>query len=186
LCNDDGLHEPYQSYLDAFSQTRMPVKWPDAIPNLQPRDDIWPTDKAPVIRRLEDGTNEFSETPMGFPAGAAKAPARDQFPFRGTAVPGWSIPRARVVLLRVHRDEFAEVEMEVHKGWRTMVLLRRAVASDARGRHGIHVADDRSKCGCCANPMTGRWLSWNEQIGQLGSSRRGMKPNCCVHCPRVR
>jgi putative SOS response-associated peptidase YedK len=59
-----GLTENYESYLAAFRQTRIPVKSPDAIPNLQPREDIWPTDKAPVIRRLEDGTNEIHRTPM--------------------------------------------------------------------------------------------------------------------------
>jgi hypothetical protein len=45
MCNDFGNHIPYSDYLAAFSQTRIPVKWPDAIPNLQPRDDIWPTDR---------------------------------------------------------------------------------------------------------------------------------------------
>ena len=58
MCNDYGNYVDYADYLAAFSQTRIPVKWPDAIPNLQPRDDIWPTDRAPVIRRLEDGVNE--------------------------------------------------------------------------------------------------------------------------------
>jgi putative SOS response-associated peptidase YedK len=74
MCNDYGLYTDYADYLAAFSQTRIPVKWPDAIPNLQPRDDIWPTDKAPVIRRLEDGTNEFSEIRWGFPPAQPKRP----------------------------------------------------------------------------------------------------------------
>jgi|SRR5580700_3931265 putative SOS response-associated peptidase YedK len=67
MCNDVGNHIPYSEYLAAFSQTRITVKWPNAVPSLVPRDDIWPTDKAPVIRRLEDGTNEFSEIRWGFP-----------------------------------------------------------------------------------------------------------------------
>jgi hypothetical protein len=45
MCNDFANHV---DYVAAFSQTRIPVKWPDAISNLQPRDDIWPTDRAPV------------------------------------------------------------------------------------------------------------------------------------------
>jgi putative SOS response-associated peptidase YedK len=61
MCNDFGNHIPYSDYLAAFSQTRIPVRWPNAAPNLEPREDIWPTDKAPVIRRLEGGTNEFLE-----------------------------------------------------------------------------------------------------------------------------
>src|SRR5438045_4775962 len=67
MCNDFGNHIPYSDYLAAFSQTRIRVRWPKAVPNLEPREDIWPTDKAPVIRRLPDGTNEFSELRWGFP-----------------------------------------------------------------------------------------------------------------------
>lgn len=47
MCNDYGNYVHYDDYLATFSQTRIPVKWPNAIPNLQPRKDIWPTDKAP-------------------------------------------------------------------------------------------------------------------------------------------
>src|SRR5689334_3049948 len=61
MCNDFGNHIPYSDYLAAFSQTRVPVRWPKAAPNLEPREDIWPTDKAPLVRRLEDGTNEFAD-----------------------------------------------------------------------------------------------------------------------------
>ena len=46
MCNDYGNYIPYSDYLAAFSQIRIPVKWPNAAPNLEPRDDIWPTDKA--------------------------------------------------------------------------------------------------------------------------------------------
>jgi hypothetical protein len=54
MCNDFGNHIPYSDYLAAFSQTRIPVKWPNAAPNLEPRDDIWPTDVAPVIRQTDE------------------------------------------------------------------------------------------------------------------------------------
>ena len=74
MCNDFGNHIPYSDYLAAFSQTRIPVRWPKAAPNLEPREDNWPTDKAPVIRRLEDGTNEFAEFRWGFPPGRPKGP----------------------------------------------------------------------------------------------------------------
>jgi GNAT superfamily N-acetyltransferase len=40
MCNDFGNHIPYSDYLAAFSQTLIPVKWPNAAPNLEPRDDI--------------------------------------------------------------------------------------------------------------------------------------------------
>jgi putative SOS response-associated peptidase YedK len=65
VCNDFGNNISYSNYLAAFSQTRTPVKWPSGAPNLEPRDDIWPTERAPVIRRLQDGTNEFSELRWG-------------------------------------------------------------------------------------------------------------------------
>jgi putative SOS response-associated peptidase YedK len=59
-------------YLRAFSQIRTPIKFPTAAPNHEPRDDIWPTDRAPVIRRLEDATNEFTELRWGFPPARPK------------------------------------------------------------------------------------------------------------------
>src|SRR5438067_10763591 len=74
MCNDFGNKITYSDYLAAFSQTRIPVKWPNAAPNLEPRDDIWPTERAPVIRRLQDGTNEFSESRWGFPSARLKGP----------------------------------------------------------------------------------------------------------------
>ena len=46
---------PYSDYLAAFSQIRAPVVFPTAAPNLEPRDDIWPTDTATVFRRREEG-----------------------------------------------------------------------------------------------------------------------------------
>jgi len=72
MCNDFGNHIPYGDYLAAFSQPRIPVRWPKAAPNLEPREDIWPTDKAPVVRRLEDGANEFTELRWGFPPARPK------------------------------------------------------------------------------------------------------------------
>jgi putative SOS response-associated peptidase YedK len=65
MCNDYGNHIPYSAYLEAFSETRVPVRFPVAAPNLQPREDIWPTDTAPVIRQAEDGV-EFTQLRWGF------------------------------------------------------------------------------------------------------------------------
>jgi putative SOS response-associated peptidase YedK len=73
MCNDFGNHIPYDSYLQAFSQIRIPVRFPAAAPNLEPRDDIWPTETAAIIRHLEDGTNEFAQLRWGFPPGRPKA-----------------------------------------------------------------------------------------------------------------
>jgi putative SOS response-associated peptidase YedK len=66
MCNDYGNHIPYSAYLAAFSETRIPVRFPRAAPNLEPREDIWPTDTAPVIRQADDGA-EFAQLRWGFP-----------------------------------------------------------------------------------------------------------------------
>jgi putative SOS response-associated peptidase YedK len=71
MCNDFGNRVPYDDYLAAFSQTRIPVRWPNSAPNLEPRDDLWPTDIAPVIRQTEDG-NEFTQLRWGFPPARSK------------------------------------------------------------------------------------------------------------------
>src|SRR5437764_8500238 len=87
MCNDFGNKLPYRDYLAAFSQSRIPVKWPKAAPNLEPRNDIWPTDRAPVIRRLEDGTNDFAELRWGFPPARPKGPPVINFRSEGRRFP---------------------------------------------------------------------------------------------------
>jgi putative SOS response-associated peptidase YedK len=87
VCNDFGNRVPYDDYLRAFSQTRIPVRWPSAAPNLEPRDDIWPTDQAPVIRRLEDGTNELAVLRWGFPPARPKGPPVINFRSEGRRFP---------------------------------------------------------------------------------------------------
>jgi hypothetical protein len=52
-------------YLRAFSEIRVPLRWPTAPPNLEPRDDIWPTEPAPIIRRREHGV-ELLQLRWGF------------------------------------------------------------------------------------------------------------------------
>jgi putative SOS response-associated peptidase YedK len=73
MCNDYANHIPYDEYRRAFSELKIPVRFPDAAPNLEPRDDIWPTDTAPVIRATDEGP-EFIQLPWGFPPGRPKGP----------------------------------------------------------------------------------------------------------------
>jgi putative SOS response-associated peptidase YedK len=101
VCNDFGNKIPYSDYLAAFSQTRVPVKWSNAAPNLQPRDDIWPTDKAPVIRRLEDGTNAFAELRWGFPPARPKGAPVINFRSEGRR-----FPKGRCLIPASHFFEF--------------------------------------------------------------------------------
>src|SRR2546423_11257016 len=95
---------------------------------------------------------------MGLPAGSAEGTARHQFPLRGAAFSSWPMSDPGVTLLRVHRDQIAEAEVEVHEGGRGLVLLRRSVAADAPRRRSVHAAHDRTWAGCCAHsrPTDGR------------------------------
>lgn len=72
MCNDFGNRVPYSAYVEAFSQTRLPLIMPEAVPNLEPRDDIWPTETAPVLRLAEGGV-ELVQLRWGFPPGRPKA-----------------------------------------------------------------------------------------------------------------
>jgi putative SOS response-associated peptidase YedK len=100
MCNDYGNNIPYTAYLAAFSETRIPVRFPRAAPNLEPRDDIWPTDSAPVIRQVEDGF-EFAQLRWGFP------PARPKgAPIINFRSEGRRFPKGRCLVPASHFFEF--------------------------------------------------------------------------------
>jgi putative SOS response-associated peptidase YedK len=86
MCNDFGNRIPYDDYLRAFSQIRAPIKFPTAAPNLEPRDDIWPTDPATVIRRRDDGV-ELVQLRWGFPPGRPKGAPIINFRSEGRRFP---------------------------------------------------------------------------------------------------
>lgn len=73
MCNDYGNRIPYAEYIEAFSQIRLPLVFPTAAPNLEPRDEIWPTESAPVIR-LADGAAALNQIPWGMAPSRPKAP----------------------------------------------------------------------------------------------------------------
>jgi len=72
MCNDYGNRVAYDQYVEAFSDIRLPLRLPTAPPNLEPRDDIWPTETAPIIRRHEEGV-ELAQLRWGFAPGRPKA-----------------------------------------------------------------------------------------------------------------
>jgi putative SOS response-associated peptidase YedK len=86
--------------LEAFSELRIPVRFPQAAPNLQPRDDIWPTDTAPVIRQT-DGGFEFVQLRWGFPP--AKPKGAPIINFRSE---GRRFPKGRCIVPASHFFEF--------------------------------------------------------------------------------
>lgn len=57
MCNDYGNRIPYTAYAEAFGELGLPLvsPLPGDAPNLEPRDEIWPTTHAPVIRPAPGG-----------------------------------------------------------------------------------------------------------------------------------
>jgi putative SOS response-associated peptidase YedK len=100
MCNDYGNDVPYSAYLEAFSETRLPVRFPAAAPNLEPREDIWPTELAPVIRQTENGL-EFAQLRWGFPPARPKGPPVINFRSEGRR-----FPRGRCLVPASHFFEF--------------------------------------------------------------------------------
>ncbi len=100
MCNDFGNHIPYDDYLRAFSEIRVPLRFPEAPPNLEPRDDIWPTDVAPTLRRREGGI-ELAQLRWGFPPGRPKAAPVINFRSEGR-----KFPNGRCLVPASHFFEF--------------------------------------------------------------------------------
>ena len=107
MCNDFGNHIPYDDYLRAFSQTRISVRLPSAAPNLEPREDIWPTDTAVVIRQTDDG-HEFAQLRWVFPPAKPKGPPIINFRSREETLSNRPMLGASVAFLRVYREEVAK------------------------------------------------------------------------------
>jgi hypothetical protein len=58
---------------------------------------------------------------------------RHQLPLRRVTFSERSLPDTGFPLLRVHRRETAEIEVEIHQGWRGLVLLCGVVAPNGGG-----------------------------------------------------
>lgn len=86
MCNDYGNRIACSDYVEAFSQIRLPLRLPIAPPNLEPRDDIWPTEIAPIFRRRADGV-ELARLRWGFAPSRPKAPPAINFRSDGRRVP---------------------------------------------------------------------------------------------------
>jgi putative SOS response-associated peptidase YedK len=73
MCNDYGIDIPFRLFVEAFEDLGMPLDVSAGIPNLEPRDEIWPTERAPVIRLGGDGPRMDMLT-WGLPPSRPKAP----------------------------------------------------------------------------------------------------------------
>jgi putative SOS response-associated peptidase YedK len=65
MCNDYGNTIGYAEYAEALKQLELRIVSPTQPPNYEPRMDIWPTEDAPVLRRLGDGI-EIAQLRWGF------------------------------------------------------------------------------------------------------------------------
>jgi putative SOS response-associated peptidase YedK len=74
MCNDFGHRVPLSEMEQAFSDIRLPLVFPTGRSNLEPREDIWPTELAPVVRRGGEGEVELTSLRWGFAPGRPKAP----------------------------------------------------------------------------------------------------------------
>ena len=73
MCNDYGIDIPFSLFVEAFSQIRLPIVFPTAPPNLEPRDEIWPTERAPVIRAAPGGVR-LDQVRWGLKSARPKGP----------------------------------------------------------------------------------------------------------------
>ena len=71
--NDYGVDIPFRLFVEAFEELGMSLDTASGIPNLEPRDEIWPTERAPVIRLGEAGPRLDMLT-WGLPPSRPKAP----------------------------------------------------------------------------------------------------------------
>jgi putative SOS response-associated peptidase YedK len=60
MCNDYRYRMPLEQLIDEFAQLRIPLRFPAGRPNLEPRDDIRISERAPVI--LPDGEGAVTLT----------------------------------------------------------------------------------------------------------------------------
>jgi len=55
MCNDYRNRVPVRRLIGQFGEIKIPLCFPNGIPNVEPRDDIKITDRAPIIRPDGDG-----------------------------------------------------------------------------------------------------------------------------------
>lgn len=108
MCNNYGVKVSWADYLDRFTEEGFTLTAADGVPNLEPQENIWPTDRAPIIRPAPDAENlelvmmrwgfqpprpkagpiiNFRSEGRRFGSGRCLAPASHFFEFTGTRSP---------------------------------------------------------------------------------------------------
>jgi putative SOS response-associated peptidase YedK len=67
MCNAYAMKIPPSVLVEAFHQFRIPLVFPEGLPNAEPTDWIRPTDPAPVIQAAADGAASLSRVRWGLP-----------------------------------------------------------------------------------------------------------------------
>jgi putative SOS response-associated peptidase YedK len=70
MCNDYRLKVDAATIGDVFADLRITLRFPEGVPNVQPRDDIRITDTAPIVRAAagEPGAAELVQRRWSWPA----------------------------------------------------------------------------------------------------------------------
>ncbi len=74
MCNRYGYQHPYRKLVEEFSELG-PIRWDGLEPNA-PRDDIRPTDRAPILRGDREGAVELVERRWGLVPWFHKGPVK--------------------------------------------------------------------------------------------------------------
>jgi putative SOS response-associated peptidase YedK len=70
MCNDYRLKVDAATIGDVFAELKITLRFPEGVPNIQPRDDIRITDTAPIVRAAagEPGAAELVQRRWSWPA----------------------------------------------------------------------------------------------------------------------
>lgn len=154
MCNDFVNNIAYAEFVEALRQAQLPLRLPVAPPNLEPRDDIWPTEIAPVFRRYEGGV-ELARLRWGFEALPRERAGRHQLQVgRAIICEQSAMSRSRIAFLRVQGGEGPKGEVQVHIGRRAVVLFRRALERGPRRlSRELYAADNCARTRRLADPF---------------------------------
>jgi putative SOS response-associated peptidase YedK len=72
MCNDYRYRVPLEQLIDEFAQLRIPLRFPGGRPNLEPRDDIRISERAPVVLADAEGSAALSMARWSWPGPTGK------------------------------------------------------------------------------------------------------------------
>lgn len=73
MCNLYGNKVAPDAIASAFEQLRIPLRFPDGLPNLEPCEEIRITDRAPIVRRgIAEGAAELLQLRWSWPGPSGK------------------------------------------------------------------------------------------------------------------